>query len=516
MRYLFIFSLLFVGFSSLADTPPPGTVNAKMQDGSGNPISSTVGALNVNVSNTGGLTTVNQGTAGSQSWLASITASALPANACKETGGNLATIASELGAPLAVSGTFFQATQPVSIAAPISIASFPASQTVNGSVSVLNFPATQPVSGTFWQSIQPVSGTVTANAGSGTFTVDASGHTVPVSGTFFQATQPISAASLPLMTGAATAAKQPALGIAGTPSSDVLTVQGATSMTPLKVDGSGVTQPVSGTFWQTTQPVSLVTLPAPASLPLPTGAATLAAQSTGNTALSTINTTLGSPMQETGGTVTANAGTGTFAVSGTFWQATQPVSLATLPAPASLPLPTGAATLAAQSTGNTTLSSILTALGSPFQAGGSIGNTSFIATQATGSNLHVVVDTAPTTAVTGTFYQATQPVSGTVTANAGTPTALTVHQATVTIGTSAVRLTYNGSAAASTRVLLTAQLDAASTASCYFGSSTVTTTSTTIGVQMQPGQTFAFNNDAGDYWAICGTASQSFHIVEQE
>jgi len=31
--------------------------------------------------------------------------------------------------------------------------------------------------------------------------------------------------------------------------------------------------------------------------------------------------------------------------------------------------------------------------------------------QATGTNLHVVVDTAPTTAVTGTFYQATQPVS---------------------------------------------------------------------------------------------------------
>lgn len=44
--------------------------------------------------------------------------------------------------------------------------------------------------------------------------------------------------------------------------------------------------------------------------------------------------------------------------------------------------------------------------------------------QGTGSNLHVVVDTAPTTAVTGTFWQATQPVSGTVTttppANAST------------------------------------------------------------------------------------------------
>lgn len=71
--------------------------------------------------------------------------------------------------------------------------------------------------------------------------------TVPVSGTFWQATQPVSAASLPLPTGAATSAKQPALGTAGTASADVLTVQGIASMTALKVDGSAVTQPVSGT-----------------------------------------------------------------------------------------------------------------------------------------------------------------------------------------------------------------------------------------------------------------------------
>jgi len=66
-----------------------------------------------------------------------------------------------------------------------------------------------------------------------------------VSGTFWQATQPVSAATLPLPSGAATAAKQPALGTAGSASADVITVQGVTSMTPLKVDGSGVTQPVS-------------------------------------------------------------------------------------------------------------------------------------------------------------------------------------------------------------------------------------------------------------------------------
>ena len=50
-----------------------------------------------------------------------------------------------------------------------------------------------------------------------------------------------------LPTGAATAAKQPALGTAGTASADVITVQGIASMVALKVDGSAVTQPVSGT-----------------------------------------------------------------------------------------------------------------------------------------------------------------------------------------------------------------------------------------------------------------------------
>jgi hypothetical protein len=125
-----------------------------------------------------------------------------------------------------------------------------------------------------------VVGAVALGAGSaviGHVVVD-SAPTTAVTGTFWQATQPVSAAALPLPAGAATAAKQPALGTAGGASADVLTVQGVASMTPLKVDGSAVTQPVSGTvtatgtFWQATQPVSL------ASVPLPAGAATAAKQ----------------------------------------------------------------------------------------------------------------------------------------------------------------------------------------------------------------------------------------------
>ena len=115
---------------------------------------------------------------------------------------------------------------------------------------------------------QPVSGTVTANAGTGSFTVVQSTAenlkaSVEQAGTW-NLTDISGTISLP--TGAATSAKQPALGTAGTPSSDVLTVQGAASMTALKVDGSAVTQPVSAS-----------------SLPLPTGAATESTLSSLNT-----------------------------------------------------------------------------------------------------------------------------------------------------------------------------------------------------------------------------------------
>lgn len=85
-----------------------------------------------------------------------ITASSLPlpANAAQETGGNLAVLAGAVSASkvqanitnasIAVTGTFFQATQPVS--GTVSVSNFPATQPVSGSVSVSNFPATQPVS----------------------------------------------------------------------------------------------------------------------------------------------------------------------------------------------------------------------------------------------------------------------------------------------------------------------------------------------------------------------------------
>lgn len=79
-----------------------------------------------------------------------------------------------------------------------------------------------------------------ATALAGTLTVAT--HAVTQSGTW-NITNISGTVSLP--TGAATSAKQAALGTAGSASADVLTVQGIASMTALKTDGSAVTQPIS-------------------------------------------------------------------------------------------------------------------------------------------------------------------------------------------------------------------------------------------------------------------------------
>lgn len=80
----------------------------------------------------------------------------------------------------------------------VTVDNFPSTQAVTGAfyqttqpVSVGNFPSTQAVTGTFYQVTQPVSGAFFQ-------------ATQPVSGSFYQATQPVSAVSLPLPSGAAT------------------------------------------------------------------------------------------------------------------------------------------------------------------------------------------------------------------------------------------------------------------------------------------------------------------------
>lgn len=303
-----------------------------------------------------------------------------------------------------------------------------------GAISNTSFGITGPVAvtGTFWQATQPVSGT------------------------FWQATQPVSAASLPLPSGAATAARQdlaqasldilaggvssnifqvncvtgcggggggsggytvvngstyantgsyqnnPVGGLVSTSAPTYTTGQASpfslTTAGELRINGAGYTQPVSGTFWQATQPVSAL------SLPLPSGAATDAslgnltetapATDTGSSAingrlqriaqrLTTLITATGSPMQNSGGTV---------GISGTLpaFASTPTVNLGTL---------NGAATAANQSTEISSLSTIATNTtnaGAPSVAQDTAGNVKIIQASASAA---ISMSTATTTQI---------------------------------------------------------------------------------------------------------------------
>ena len=152
------------------------------------------GALTADVS---GTVTAN---AGSGTFAVSAASLPLPSNAA--TSAKQDTMITSLanidaGIPAALGAALTSASMPVTIASDQTV---PVSGTVTANAGSGTFavsgPLTDtqlratavPVSGTFWQTTQPVSGTVTANAGSGTFAV--------------------SAASLPLPSGAATSANQ--------------------------------------------------------------------------------------------------------------------------------------------------------------------------------------------------------------------------------------------------------------------------------------------------------------------
>lgn len=171
----------------------------------------------------------------------------------------------------------------------------------------------------------------------------------------------VSAASLPLPSGASTSANQ------ATGNSSLSAIASSVAGT-LLVDGSAHTQPVSAT-----------------SLPLPTGAATAAAQTTGNTSLASIATSVAALWASLGQKTMAASAPVVIASD----QSTLPVSAGSLPLPAgastsalqtsgntsltaiassvagtlavsaaSLPLPAGASTAALQTSGNTSLTAI--------------------------------------------------------------------------------------------------------------------------------------------------------------
>lgn len=145
-----------------------------------------------------------------------------------------------------VTGTFWPVTQPVSLATNTPDVTDRAARLL-GHVTVDSAPTTA-VTGTFWQATQPVSGPVTdaqlrasAVPVSGTVTANAGTGTMAVSG-------PVTDTQL-----RASAVPVTGSGTAGTPAVGVQTVQGITNGTPQNVMQAAITKGTQGTNGVTTQ-----------------------------------------------------------------------------------------------------------------------------------------------------------------------------------------------------------------------------------------------------------------------
>jgi hypothetical protein len=376
--------------------------------------------------------------------------------------------------PVAVTGTFFQATQPVS--GTISISNFPATQPVSGTVSIANFPASQVVTlvsttitGTVavTQSTTPwiVAGGGTAGApGTAVLTVQgvAGGTAIPISGTvtitpsglqnvnltqlnsvalgspsnygtspgavevqgvnaFVTNTVATTLASTTITgTVAVTQSTSPWVvaggGTAGAPGTSVLTVQGIAGGTALPISGTVTTTP-SGLQNVNLTELNSVALGSPSNYGTSPGA--IAVQGVNAFITNTPAVTLAST------TIT-----GTVAVTGTFFQTTQPVSIAGTVAVTQSTSPwviSGTVTTTPPANASTNITEWdSTALGVPTAYGTAPTTGNYIGVNAFITNTPAV--TLASTTITGTVAvtQSTSPwaISGTVTtappANAST------------------------------------------------------------------------------------------------
>ncbi len=238
-----------------------------------------------------------------------------------------------------------------------SLPALPSGSNAIGSVSVSNLPATQPVSGTVGVSSLPALPTGSNAIGS-------------VSVSNLPATQAVSATALPLPSGAATAALQPAINADGGAQVHIMNPTSTTVSGSISVSNFPSTQPVSGT-------VAVSGLPA-----LPSGTNTIGTVSVGNFPSSqAVSGTVGVsslPALPAGTNAIGTVSIGNFptsqAVSGTVGVSSLPalpngsnaigsVSVSNLPATqavsaATLPLPSGAATANNQSSEISSLSTI--------------------------------------------------------------------------------------------------------------------------------------------------------------
>lgn len=221
--------------------------------------------------------------------------------------GNVASGTTDAGNPVKIGGVFNSAAPTLATGQ-----RGDAQLDANGNLKTV-IQNTVAVSGTFWQTTQPVSGTVTANIGT------ANGLALDATVAALQVAQgsATSGEKGSLIQGAVTTAA-PAY-TTGNTNPLSLTTAGA-----LRVDGSGVTQPISGSITVSGTPTIAGTVTSNQG----TAAALTSAwpvkvtdgtnvQPTGDSSARSIHTTLDNT---------------SIAVTGTFWQATQPVSLASLPA----------------------------------------------------------------------------------------------------------------------------------------------------------------------------------------
>lgn len=245
------------------------------------------------------------------------------------------------------------------------------------------------------------------------------------------------------------------------------------------IDGSGTPVPVSGTVTANQGTAGASPWPTSAAqsgtwnitnvsgtVSLPTGASTSALQTTGNTALTTINTTLGSPFQAGG------------SIANTTFASTQSGTWDIRNVSGTVSLPTGASTSALQTTGNTSLASIAT----------NTGNIPTVGQKAMAASLPIVVASD----------QSAIPISGTVTSNPRTNS-----------NGSIVNTALSGTTASSASAPANAVgfiLEAPSTNTdnirwCIGG-----TASTTVGMLAEPGRDTGFVPCAATI-SVCATVS---------
>lgn len=442
LKYLL---LLFLAANVYADTPPPGTVTAKQGApntvGNAWPVKVTDGTNTATVSAGGAVKVDASGS--TQPISGTVAVSNFPSIQPVSQSGSWSIGINNFPATQAVtqSGTWStgRTWTLLNTTDSVNVGNFPASQTINGtvaatqsgawttgrtwsllnttdSVNVGNFPATFGVT----QSTSPwvVSGTVTANAGTGTFLVDGSAHTQPVSGSGnFTVVQPTgtnlhvvvdSAPSTPV-TGTVTANQGTSPWVvSGTVTSNIGTTNGLaldTSVNGLQVSQGSTTSGQKGG--------------------LTLGAVTTAAPSYTTAQTSPLSLTTAGALR-TDGSATTQPISGSVSVSN--FPATQAVTQSTSPWVVS-------GTVAATQSGAWTTGRTWSLLNTTDSV--NVGNfpasqvvsqptaASLNATvvQSSGANLHVNVDSAPTTTVTGTVA-VTQSTSPWVVSTAQLPTTL--------------------------------------------------------------------------------------------